>query len=103
MTPFKTLYGKLPPSLVAYEEHGSSNDLVDAKFNKRDVVLKELKENLERAQEQMKKYHYKGRQTESFELGEWIFFEGTTKEAWLHHQEGHVQVEGKVLWALSSA
>lgn len=80
MTPFEALYGKPPPVLVAYEVGSSPNELVDMKFGERDEIVKELKKNLARAQDQMKKQFDKGRSMESFEQGDWVFLKSLPKE-----------------------
>lgn len=70
MISFKTLYGRLPLVCIAYESGSSSNKFVDIELKERDEVLMQLKKNLDRAQEQIKKYFNKGMNMESFEQGE---------------------------------
>lgn len=73
MTPFEALYGRPPLVCMAYEEGSSSNDLVDMELKKRDKILKQLKRNLDQAQEQMNKYFNKGQNIDSFKLGDWVY------------------------------
>ncbi|XP_041003166.1 uncharacterized protein LOC121248693 [Juglans microcarpa x Juglans regia] len=80
MTPFEALYGKPPPVLTAYEVGSSPNELVDMELRARDEILKELKKNLARAQDQMKKHFDNGRSMESFEPGDWVFLKYLLRE-----------------------
>ncbi|XP_042962466.1 uncharacterized protein LOC122296734 [Carya illinoinensis] len=80
MTPFEAFYGRPPPGLVAYEMGSSPNDLMDTELREMDEVLKDLKKNLARAQDQMKKHFDKRRTIESFEQGEWVFLKYLSRE-----------------------
>lgn len=54
MTPFKALYGCEPPTIVSYTDGGSSNTQLDHDLNERDLLLRELRQNLFTAQNRMK-------------------------------------------------
>ncbi|KAL4354151.1 hypothetical protein GQ457_06G015870 [Hibiscus cannabinus] len=53
MTPFRALYGRDPPTILSYVEGGSHHDQLAQELLDRDVVLKELKHNLEAAHNRM--------------------------------------------------
>ena len=72
-TPFEIVYGRAPPTLLSYVPGTSQVESVDVELQARDSVIKELKENIQQAQERMRRY-YNGKHTErEFQVGEWVF------------------------------
>lgn len=61
MTPFKVVYGKDPPSLVKYVSDVAYPPALQNMLLKHDLILQQLKTNLYKAQQFMKKYADKGR------------------------------------------
>lgn len=55
MTPFEVLYGRPPPSITRYIRGTTSNALVETQMVQRDELLLQLKRNLARSQDRMKK------------------------------------------------
>lgn len=72
-TPFCIVYGRDPPTLLAYGDRRTTNDTLDQQLVERDRVLATLKEQLERAQERMKLYADRNRREVQFEVGEEVF------------------------------
>lgn len=60
-SPFEYLYGRKGPVLVSYPVGTSPNDEVDHELQERDELIKELKDNLDQANNRMKSYYDKGR------------------------------------------
>lgn len=52
-TPFKALYGRDPPKLLRYGDVPTANATVEDMVRSRDLLLVELRENLDRAQTRM--------------------------------------------------
>lgn len=73
MSPFQIVYGREPPSLITY--YSNENDIPDiaSLLQQRDKVLQQLKQNLVKAQQHMKKMADKRRKEISFEEGQWVF------------------------------
>ncbi|MCI53676.1 hypothetical protein A2U01_0074923, partial [Trifolium medium] len=55
MTPFKALYGRDPPYLTRYVAQDNDPPALQEELMERDKVLQQLKDNLTRAQQYMKK------------------------------------------------
>ena len=72
-TPFKLVYGRDPPQLVAHEAGSTLNFEVEAAFQERDRMLETIKDNLVRAQELMKNNADKHRRDLEFEVGSMVF------------------------------
>lgn len=56
MNPFRTLYGRDPPSLLLFTEEISVVEKVNQQRGARNIILDEFKANLTHAQAQMKMY-----------------------------------------------
>ncbi|KAJ8762901.1 hypothetical protein K2173_023030 [Erythroxylum novogranatense] len=67
MSPFKALYGREPPTLLKYTDEGSLVEDINQQLVDRNQILEELKSNLLRAQQQMKKYADEKRRPMNFE------------------------------------
>ena len=72
-TPFKLVYGRDPPQLVAHEAGSTLNFEVEAAFQERDRMLETIKDNLVRAQVLMKNNADKHRRDLEFEVGSMVF------------------------------
>ena len=73
MTPFKVVYGRDPPTLLRYGDTPSANGLVEELLKDKDGLLMELRENLEIAQNQMKKSADKHRRDVEFKVDDWVY------------------------------
>ena len=73
MTPFKAVYGRDPPTLLRYGDTPSANGLVEELLKDRDGLLMELRENLEIAQNQMKKSPDKHQRDVEFKVDDWVY------------------------------
>lgn len=62
-----------PPTLVHFLEGETQVEFVAQKLKDRDEALRQLKYNLQRAQEQMKYYADKKRKDVHFSIGDWVF------------------------------
>ena len=69
MTPFQALYGRLPPAIPLYTEGISPVHAVDQQLLHRDVLLKQLKTNLEVSVNRMKQMTDRKSRDVSFEVG----------------------------------
>ncbi len=69
-TPFKILYGRDPPHLVHYGHQKTPVTLVDQYLEDRDRILEELKRQLSRAQQIMKKQADGHRRDVMFAVGD---------------------------------
>ncbi|KAJ3707739.1 hypothetical protein LUZ61_011444 [Rhynchospora tenuis] len=72
-TPFKALYGYDPPSLPLGSAPKSNVEAVNILLRDRQQMLTELKGNLVRAQERMKKQSDSGRTERAFSKGDWVY------------------------------
>ena len=72
-TPFKAVYGRDPPALLRYGDTPSANGMVEELLKDRDGLLMELKENLEIAQNHMKKAADKHRRDVEFKVDDWVY------------------------------
>ncbi|GAU12540.1 hypothetical protein TSUD_182540 [Trifolium subterraneum] len=72
MTPFKALYGREPPTLTRYEVQDNDPPALQEELMERDRILQQLKSNLERAQQYMKKQADKHRVEFKFHLGDMV-------------------------------
>ncbi|KAL4281717.1 hypothetical protein GQ457_03G008900 [Hibiscus cannabinus] len=73
MTPFKALYGRDPPTILTYMDGDSTNTQLDQDLKERDQLLRELKQNLSRAQNRMKMQVDKHRRELELKEGDWVF------------------------------
>ncbi|GAU19157.1 hypothetical protein TSUD_79800 [Trifolium subterraneum] len=72
MTPFQALYGRLPPYLTKYVPQENDPPTLQAELIERDNLLQQLKTNLERAQQYMKKQADKHRRDISYQVGDFV-------------------------------
>ncbi|GKD49208.1 ty3-gypsy retrotransposon protein [Tanacetum coccineum] len=73
MTPFKALYGRDPPSVIPCSVFKDTPCDVQTQLQARDVVLAQLKINIDRAQAKMKKYADKKRRELEFAVGDFVY------------------------------
>nr|KYP52382.1 Transposon Ty3-I Gag-Pol polyprotein [Cajanus cajan] len=72
MTPFKVVYGRDPPQILKYVPNSTDPVSVQEQLLQRDDVLKKLKNNLQRAQQVMKKYADQKRIARVFQVGDMV-------------------------------
>ncbi|XP_031249523.1 uncharacterized protein LOC116107390 [Pistacia vera] len=73
MTPFKALYGRDPPSILKFFNHGLTVDEVNCQLQARNVILAKLQENLLKAQGCMKSYADTKRGEVQLEVGDSVY------------------------------
>ena len=73
ITPFEAVYGRPPPTYVAYIPDESSVVVVDQSLREQDAMVCLLKANLIQAQARMKGYANKRRSERTFEVGDMVF------------------------------
>lgn len=73
MTSFKVFYGRDPPPLLWWVEEESKIEEVNTIIRERNLILDDLKSNLNRAQERMKKFSDKKRREMEFAMGDYVF------------------------------
>lgn len=72
MTPFQVVYGHDPPPLLPYAYTESNPIPITEWLSTRDKILQQLKVNLSKAQDKMKKYvDLRGKEI-SFQVGDWV-------------------------------
>lgn len=72
-TPFETVYGRTPPTMVRWVQGETRVEVVQRELMDRDEAIRQLKIHLLRAQDRMKQYADRKRSDRSFEIGEWVF------------------------------
>ena len=72
-TPFEVVYGRELPSLLTYVPGTAKVATVEIELMKRDQILKDLKENLKMAQDQMKKRYDLKHREKVYEEGTWVY------------------------------
>lgn len=73
MTPFEDVYGRRPPHIIQYLPGESSVAAVAQELQGRDELLRQLKYNLQRAQQMMIKHANNHMRDASFQLGDMVF------------------------------
>lgn len=72
MSSFQAVYGRDPPPLLAYVYREANPLPVSELLYHKDQILQQLKINLSKAQDRMKKYADKICIEVSFNIGEWV-------------------------------
>jgi hypothetical protein len=73
VSPFEALYGYPPPQLGLGSVPRSNVEAVNVFMRDRQVAMAQLKHNLKKAQERMKKNEDKHRSERKFEKGDWVY------------------------------
>lgn len=73
MSSFQALYGCLPPVIPKYQPGATSAVEVDVQLTARDELLRQLKANLQTAQNRIQQFSKSKRRNFQFEEGDWIF------------------------------
>jgi hypothetical protein len=73
VTPFEALFGYPPPQLPLGSIPSSRVTAVDAILQERHLTMLELRDNLIKAQERMKRYADKSRTERKLHKGDWVF------------------------------
>jgi hypothetical protein len=72
-TPFRVVYGREPPTLLAYHPGTAKVAAVDRQLLERDEFLEEIRARLVQAQVTMKNVQDKSRHNVEFEVGSWVW------------------------------
>lgn len=72
-TPFRVVYGRDPPALVAYEPGIARLAAVDNQLVEQDEFLSEIRERLLQAQNYMKEHYDKTHRDVEFQVGQWVW------------------------------
>jgi hypothetical protein len=72
-TPYEVVYGRAPPTITRWVQGETRVEAVQKELVDRDEALKQLREQLMRAQDRMKQMADKKRCDKSFAIGEWVF------------------------------
>ena len=72
MTPFRALYGRLPPSIPVYNESLTSVHEVDQQLISRDELLHQLKANLAKSINRMKQIADQKRRDIMLQISDWV-------------------------------
>ena len=72
-TPFEILYNQEPPLHLPYLPGESSHKEVDRTMQRREEMLKQVRQNLQQAQERMKQLADRGRTDRVFQVGDWVW------------------------------
>ncbi|MCI04771.1 Ty-3/Gypsy retrotransposon polyprotein, partial [Trifolium medium] len=72
-TPYEIVYGRVPPVITRWVQGETRVAAVQKELMDRDEALKQLRDQLLRAQDRMKQLADKKRCDRSFEVGEWVF------------------------------
>lgn len=72
-TPFETVYGRPPPSLTRFTPGDTLVEIVAQDLMTRDEALKQLKEHLHKAQEQMAKWANTHRRASNIKVGDKVY------------------------------
>jgi hypothetical protein len=72
-SPFRVVYGREPPTLLAYHPGVAKVAAVDQQLQERDEFLTEIKERLVQAQLVMKTYQDQSRREVEFQEGDWVW------------------------------
>ncbi|GKB44630.1 ty3-gypsy retrotransposon protein [Tanacetum coccineum] len=70
MTPFQALYGRVPPSIIPYPPGSSKVAAIDELLVERNVLLRQLKENLFAARNRMEMQANRSRREVEFNVGD---------------------------------
>lgn len=73
MTPFEVVNGKKPRSVIQFIHVEMKVEAVAQELQDRDEALLQLKYNLAKAQEQMKRYADKRRKMQNLNIGDRVF------------------------------
>ncbi|KAL0551121.1 hypothetical protein IC582_010203 [Cucumis melo] len=73
ISPFQAVYGRLPPPLIQYGDMETPNSTLDQQLRDRETVLGTLKEQLQVAQERMKRFADTKRRDVEFQTGDHVF------------------------------
>ncbi|KAG2681785.1 hypothetical protein I3760_11G159400 [Carya illinoinensis] len=72
-TPFEIVYGREPPTLLAYVHGTSRVESIDKFLLERNVVIKDVKANLKIVQERMRKYYDEKHTDRCFQVGKFVY------------------------------
>lgn len=73
MSSFQALYGRTPLEIIGYRAGASNVEVVDVLLQRRDCLLRKLRNNLQASQERMKKYADAKRRDFEFVTGDWVW------------------------------
>lgn len=73
LSPFQVIYGRPPPSTPTYTNGSSNIEAIDSTWITRDEILDFLRENLSKAQDNMKQQTNIHRRNYEFNTGDWVY------------------------------
>ncbi|MCH86117.1 hypothetical protein A2U01_0006971, partial [Trifolium medium] len=72
-TPYEVVYGRVPPVITRWVKGETRVEAVQKELEDRDEALRQLREQLQRAQDRMAQLANRKRCDRKFEVGEWVF------------------------------
>jgi hypothetical protein len=72
-TPYEIVYGRVPPTLTRWVQGEIRVEAVQKELLDRDEAIRQLREQLSKAQDRMKQLADRKRCDRKFEVGEWVF------------------------------
>ncbi|MCH81864.1 hypothetical protein A2U01_0002657 [Trifolium medium] len=72
-TPYETVYGRTPPVITRWVKGETRVEAVQKELEDRDEALRQLRAQLQRAQDRMTQLANRKRCDRNFEIGEWVF------------------------------
>ena len=78
-TPFQVVYGREPPTLLAYQQGSARVAAVDRQLKDRDDFLADIRDRLQQAQDAMKVTQDRSRRDVEYAVGDWAWLR-------LHHR-----------------
>ena len=82
-TPFQVVYGREPPTLLAYQPGSARVAAVDRQLKDRDDFLADIRDRLQQAQDAMKVTQDRSRRDVEYAVGDWAWLR-------LHHRAARV-------------
>ncbi|CAM8999772.1 unnamed protein product [Rhodiola kirilowii] len=73
ITPFEAVYGRTPPDLLDHVQGATPLHTVDTLLDKRTTLLRQLRTNMERAQNRMRQQANSHRKDKEFMVGDWVY------------------------------
>lgn len=72
-TPFELVYGRPPPTLLLYFKGTTHVEAVEKTLVERDILLRDARDRLLKAQHRMSQVYNKHHKEKQFEVGSWVY------------------------------